>query len=63
MNDRDILDNAGEISHEMAKQYARPQYEQFHQQRQHEDAVGADKRLADLSQLAHQLSNKTRKND
>lgn len=31
MNDRDILDNAGKISHEMAKQYAESQYEQFHQ--------------------------------
>lgn len=63
MNDRDVLDNAGKISHEITKQYAESQYEQFHRQRQHEDAFGADKRLADLSQLAHQLSNKTRKND
>ncbi|QSB19652.1 hypothetical protein JN403_00625 [Pseudomonas sp. 15A4] len=63
MNDRDILDNVGEISREMSKRYAESQYEQFHQQRQHEVVVGADKRLADLSQLAHQLSNKTCKND
>ncbi|SCZ11613.1 virulence RhuM family protein [Pseudomonas sp. NFACC37-1] len=63
LNDRDILDNAGKISHDMAKQHAESQYEQFHLQRQHEDTVGADKRLADLSQLAHQLSDKTRKND
>lgn len=63
LNDRDILNNAGKISHDMAKQYAESQYEQFHKKRQHADAVGADKRLADLSQLAHQLSDKTRKND
>jgi hypothetical protein len=63
LNDRDILDNAGKISHDMAKQHAESQYELFHQQRQQEDAAGADKRLADLSQLAHQLSDKTRKND
>lgn len=63
LNDRDILDNAGKISHDMAKQHAESQYELFHQQRQHEDASRADKRLADLSQLAHQLSDKTRKND
>lgn len=63
LNDRDILDNAGKISHDMAKQHAESQYELFHQQRQQKDAAGADKRLADLSQLAHQLSDKTRKND
>ncbi|WP_420230979.1 virulence RhuM family protein [Pseudomonas sp. ABY48] len=63
LNDRDILDNAGKISHDMAKQHAESQYQLFHQQRQQEDAAGADQRLADLSQLAHQLSDKTRKND
>ncbi|MGA4449600.1 virulence RhuM family protein [Ectopseudomonas chengduensis] len=63
LNDRDILANAGKISHDMAKQHAEAQYELFHQQRQLTDAADADKRLADLSQLAHQLSDKTRKND
>ncbi len=63
LNDRDILNNAGKISHDMAKQYAESQYENFHQQRQYADAAGADKRLADLSQRAHQLSGKTRKHD
>ncbi len=63
LNDRDILANAGKISHDMAKQHAESHYEQFHQQRQQADAAGADKRLADLSQLAHQLSDKTRKHD
>lgn len=63
LNDRDILDNAGKISHDMAKQHAESQYQLFHQQRQQEDAAGADQRLADLSQLARQLSDKTRKND
>ncbi|NKF26062.1 virulence RhuM family protein [Pseudomonas sp. BGM005] len=63
LNDRDILDNAGKISHDMAKQHAETQYELFHQQRQQLDTANADKRLADLSQLAHQLSDKTRKND
>lgn len=45
------------------KQHTESQYEQFHQQRQHKDAAGADKRLADLSQPAHQLLDKTSKND
>lgn len=63
LNDRDILDNAGKISHDMAKQHAETQYELFHQQRQQLDTANADNRLADLSQLAHPLSDKTRKND
>lgn len=63
LNDRDILGNAGKISHDMAKQHAETQYELFHQQRQLADAAEADRRLADLSQLAHQLSDKIRKND
>lgn len=63
LNDRDILDNAGKISHDIAKQHAETQYELFHQQRQQLDTANADNRLADLSQLAHQLSDKTRKND
>jgi len=63
LNDRDILDNAGKISHDMAKQHAETQYELFHHQRQQLDTANADNRLADLSQLAHQLSDKTRKND
>lgn len=63
LNDRDILDNAGKISHDMAKQHAETHYELFHQQRQQLDTANADNRLADLSQLAHQLSDKTRKND
>ena len=56
-------DSADNNTSQFIKQHAESQYEQFHQQRQHEDAAGADKRLADLSQLAHQLSDKTRKND
>ena len=63
LNDRDILDNAGKISHDIAKQHAETQYELFHQQRQQLDTANADNRLADLSQLAHQLSDKIRKND
>ncbi len=61
LNDRDILNNAGKISHDMAKQHAESQYQLFQQQRQQAEAADADKRLADLSQLAHQLSDKTRK--
>ncbi|WP_166358396.1 virulence RhuM family protein [Pseudomonas akapageensis] len=59
LNDRDILDNAGKVSHDMAKQYAEAQYEQFHQQRQLEDVVNEDDRFADLTRFANQLTGKT----
>ncbi|WP_459759677.1 hypothetical protein [Pseudomonas fluorescens] len=57
------MDSADSNTSQFIKQHAESQYEQFHQKRQHEVAASADKRLADLSQLAHQLSDKTRKND
>ncbi len=53
-------DSADSNTSQFIKQHAESQYEQFHQQRQHKDAAGAEKRLADLSQLAHQLLDKTR---
>ncbi len=33
LNDRDILKNAGKISHELAKEHAENEYEKFHQKR------------------------------
>ena len=59
LNDREILDSAGQISHDLAKQHAESQYELFHQLRQQEDTARVDQNLADLSQLTHSLSNKT----
>ncbi|WP_420232028.1 virulence RhuM family protein [Pseudomonas sp. ABY48] len=59
LNDREILDNAGQISHDLAKLHAESHYELFHQLRQQEDAASADQNLADLSQLVHSLSSKT----
>ncbi|MGD8218238.1 RhuM family protein [Pseudomonas thivervalensis] len=56
---REILDNAGQISHDLAKQHAESQFELFHQLRQQKDTASADQNLADLSQLVHSLSNKT----
>ncbi|MCP1472929.1 hypothetical protein ABIA54_002987 [Pseudomonas sp. EB276 TE3739] len=58
LNDRNILDNAGKISHDIAKQHAELQYEQFHHARLHEETNVADGRFADISQLARQLSGK-----
>ena len=33
LNDRDILDHAGQISHEMALEFAETEYEEFNRQR------------------------------
>lgn len=59
LNDREILDSAGQISHDLAKQHAESQYELFHQLRQQEDAASDDQNLVNLSELSHSLSNKT----
>jgi hypothetical protein len=37
INDREILNHAGRISHELAMQIAEEQYEKFHAARTHED--------------------------
>lgn len=50
LNDRDILDHAGKVSHQMAKQLAEQEYDKFHQQRQQQTTLGADKQ--DLDYLA-----------
>lgn len=52
LNDRNILDHAGRISHQMAKALAEQEYDKFHQQRLHEEAVKADETLENLAQIA-----------
>ncbi len=49
LNDRDVLDHAGKISHQMAKQQAEAEYKNFHKQRQQKAALQADQR--DIEQL------------
>jgi len=44
LNDRNILDHAGKISHELAKQLAEQAYEEFNQQRLLNNAKLADER-------------------
>lgn len=63
LNDRDILNNAGKISHDIAKQHAELQYEQFHQMRQKKESVAQDPRFTELGQLAQQLRENTRWRD
>lgn len=56
LNDRDILDHAGKVSHQMAKQLAEQEYDKFHQQRQERVALEVD--LRDLDYLANVLDQK-----
>jgi len=49
LNDRNILDHAGKVSHQLARQLAEQEYEQFNQQRLADNAKKAD--IKDLEQL------------
>jgi hypothetical protein len=56
LNDRDILNHAGKISHQMAKQLAEQEYGKFHHQRLHDETTQADKYLEQLTKTAEQLA-------
>ncbi len=49
LNDRDVLDHAGKISHQMAKELAELEYDKYQVGRLQQDAQSADRR--DLAQL------------
>ena len=51
LNDRDILNHVGKISHEMAKQLAEIEYEKFHSHRLSDSA----KALSDFDQAVNQI--------
>ena len=56
LNDRNILDHAGKVTHKLAKQIAEQEYEQFNQQRLADDAIKADKKdLEQLTKLADEV--------
>lgn len=57
LNDRNILDHAGKISHEMAAKHANEQYDKYHQQRLQVEAQQANEQDFDLlaSQVEKQL--------
>lgn len=61
INDRDVLDHAGTISHELAKQLAESEYDKFHAQR----TTQADEELNSLEQAFEQqyLENKKENGD
>ena len=53
INDRDILNHAGEVSHEMAKQLAEGEYEKFHSKR----LTDSNKELSDFDKAVKQIEN------
>ncbi len=54
LNDRNILDHAGKVSHEMAMQLAGDEYEKFHKRRLQAEAEQADRQ--DFETLARQIT-------
>jgi len=65
LNDRDILNHAGKVSHEMAKQLAEQEYDKFHQQRLQNGVALAEQHLGQLVKTSEQLATpkKTTKDD
>ncbi len=62
LNDRDILDHAGKVSHQIAKELAECEYDKFHQQRLEDEAQQAEQEdIAALEKLESQLVQKPRK--
>lgn len=58
LNDRNILDHAGKVSHEMAIQHADDEYEKFRKQRLQIEAAQADEN--DFDELARQIADQNR---
>ncbi|MCK9295790.1 MAG: virulence RhuM family protein [Desulfobulbaceae bacterium] len=58
LNDRNILEHAGKISHQMAKELAEGEYDRFHRNRLQLEAQQADEE--DFDQLARQLEDKSK---
>ena len=58
LNDRNILDHAGKISHQIAKQQAEQEYDKFQQQRLVDETAQADETLATLVKATEQIQKK-----
>ena len=56
LNDRDILNHAGNVSHQMAKQIAEQEYEKFYRQRLQAEALQANEAMAKLTETTRQLT-------
>lgn len=61
LNDRDILNHAGKVSHQMAKQLAEQEYDKFHLQRQQQAALETDKQDWEYLEKAIDQGKKTKK--
>jgi len=58
LNDRDVLDHAGKVSHQIAKQLAEQEYDKFHQHRLEKSEPQSTEDLDQLSRKAQQLDPK-----
>ena len=55
LNDRNVLENAGKVSHKLALQHANDEYEKFHNHQLKTEAEQADKQDFELlSKLIHE---------
>ncbi|SMD05907.1 Uncharacterized conserved protein [Desulfocicer vacuolatum DSM 3385] len=59
INDRDVLNHAGKISHEMAKQLAEKEYEKFHAGR----LLDSKNKLSDFDKVVKQIETSVKKGD
>jgi len=61
LNDRDILDHAGRVSHQIAKELAESEYDKFQQQRLHDEAAQVEREdIETLEKLeSHLVANKS----
>ena len=59
INDRDVLNHAGKISHEIAKQLAEAEYSKFHTQRQTQEAHA----LSDFDKVVQQIETSSANGD
>jgi hypothetical protein len=58
LNDRNILDHAGKISHQLAKQLVEQEYDKFNKQRLSNEAKQADDQLEKLAQITENIPKK-----
>ena len=61
LNDRNILNHAGKVSHQMAKEIAEQEYDKFHQQRLVKEIGQTDKSLEALNKIAEHISKNGKK--
>ena len=61
LNDRNILDHAGKVSHEMAVQHATEEYRKFHQERLDQETERAEHEFEALAQQIHIRDDKSGK--